>query len=100
MAPGDVVLCYCTGTYAGHERSVPGVGIVTAVDWPARRYTYDYVPFKTPVPLAVLRNVFTETDRFKLGNIRWDSFQYFELAEVSLSAVLEVGKMAKATKRG
>ncbi|MBM3939782.1 MAG: hypothetical protein FJ318_02585 [SAR202 cluster bacterium] len=99
MAPGDLVLCYCTGTYKGFERSVPGIGIVSKVNWPARDYRYDYLAFQTPVPLEVLRHLFTESDRFKLGNIRWDTFQFFELSEESFRAVMRGVKLTNAKRR-
>ena len=32
IAPGDLVLLYCTGGYARYPKSVPGVGVVEEVD--------------------------------------------------------------------
>lgn len=88
MAVGDVFLCYCTGTYRRYARSVSGLGVIRAVERERGGFTYDYRPFAEPLPSSLLRFRFTEADRWKLGNIRWDTFWLFEVSAASFAAVM------------
>ena len=44
--PGDFLLLYCTGGYAGLAMQAPGIGIVLAVDYETARN--GYVPLTKP----------------------------------------------------
>ena len=68
---GDLVLLYCTGGYARYPKSVPGVGVVEAVDRRQQSFTFDYEPLSQPVPLEGLRFAFEPVDAAKLRNIRF-----------------------------
>lgn len=88
MAAGDVFLCYCTGTYRRYARSVPGLGVISTVDHANGDFAYDYRAFVQSLPASLLRFRFTEADRWKLGNIRWDTFWLFEVSAASFAAVM------------
>ena len=83
IAPGDLVLLYCTGGYARYPKSVPGVGVVEDVDYGQQSFTFDYEPLSQPVPLEALRFVFEAVDAAKLRNIRFNNHWLFEVAAES-----------------
>ena len=83
IAPGDLVLLYCTGGYARYPKSVPGVGVVEEVDYGQQSFTFDYEPLSQPVPLEALRFVFEPVDAAKLRNIRFNNHWLFEIAAES-----------------
>lgn len=83
IAPGDLVLLYCTGTYVRYAKCVPGVGVVEAVDHARQSITYDYEALSRPVSLEELRFAFEGSDAFKLGNIRFNNHWLFEISAES-----------------
>ena len=83
IAPGDLVLLYCTGGYARYPKSVPGVGVVEDVDHEHQSFTFDYERLSEPVPLDDLRLVFEPVDARKLDNIRFNNHWLFEIAAAS-----------------
>ena len=83
IAPGDLVLLYCTGSYARYAKSVPGVGVVTEVDPEQQSFLYDYEPLSRAVALADLRFLFEPRDAAKLANIRFNNHWLFEIAPES-----------------
>ena len=83
IAPGDLVLLYCTGGYARYPKSVPGVGVVEEVDYGQQSFTFEYEPLSQPVPLEALRFVFEPVDAAKLRNIRFNNHWLFEIAAES-----------------
>ena len=90
MDVGDMVLLYCTDSYTGHTKSVPGVGIVTAVDHNLKHFWYDYVPFEEAVPLAFIRLAITEDDRTHVANMRREFL--FQISRESFYAVTQAAK--------
>ncbi len=83
IAPGDLVLLYCTGGYARYPKFVPGVGVVEEVDYGQQSFTFEYEPLSQPVPLEALRFVFEPVDAAKLRNIRFNNHWLFEIAAES-----------------
>ena len=89
IAPGDLVLLYCTGGYARYPKSVPGVGVVEEVDHGRQTFTYDYEPLSQPVPLEGLRFVFEPVDAAKLRNIRFNNHWLFEIDAESFGRAVD-----------
>ena len=89
IAPGDLVLLYCTGGYARYPKSVPGVGVVEEVDHGSWSFTFDYEALSQPVPLEELRFVFEPVDAAKLRNIRFTNHWQFEIAAASFGRAVE-----------
>ena len=89
IAPGDLVLLYCTGGYALYPKSVPGVGVVEEVGHGSRSFFYTYRPLTHPLPLEELRLALAPGDRVKLANIRFNNHWLFEIAEVSFGRAVE-----------
>lgn len=88
IAPNDLVLLYCTGSYARYAKSVPGLGVVTAVDHLRQSFTYAYEPLSRPVPLEALRHLFEPRDAARLANIRFNNHWLFEIAAKSFRRVV------------
>lgn len=99
LAAGDMVLLYCTGTYRQYPQSAPGVGIVTEANWPDRRFRYDYLPFREPVPLEALRFGFEPEDAWKLANIRFDTYWFFRISAQSFRTVLQGARLGAADEK-
>ena len=91
MDIGDMVLLYCTSSYPGYAKTVPGIGLVTAVDHGLRDFWYDYLPFAEPVPLEFVRFAITEGDRVHVANIRREWL--FQISRESFSAVMQGAKL-------
>lgn len=83
---GDILLPYCTGSYLEHFMSIPGVGIVVAKDEEAVHYRY--LPLSHPISKDRIDSTFTENDKAKFSNIRFDSFWMFEISAESFRACL------------
>ena len=91
MDVGDMVLLYCTNSYSGHSKSVPGVGIVTTVNHNLKRFSYDYVSFEQAVPLEFIRFAITEDDQASVANMRREFL--FQISRESFCAVTQAGKL-------
>jgi hypothetical protein len=92
MRPGDMVLLYCTTTYSGYAKSVPGIGIVTEVDHTLHDFLYDYMPLAQPAPLEFVRFAMTDGDRERFANIRHDWL--FQISSESFRAVMQGAQLA------
>ena len=88
LEPGDMVLLYCTGTYRRYSQSVPGIGIVTEVDYPNRDFWYEYLPLREPIPLDAVRFRLEDADREQFANIRFDTFWFFRISAESFRNVM------------
>ena len=95
MEAGDMVLLYCTGSYPGRAKTVPGIGLVTAVDHGMKDFRYDYVAFEQAVPLEFIRFAMTEDDRQRLANMRRDFL--FQISRASFRAVTQAAKLKTRT---
>ena len=91
MDVGDMVLLYCTSSYVGYAKSVPGIGLVTAVDHGIKDFWYDYLAFEEPVPLEFVRMAVTEDYRLRVANIRHEWL--FQISRESFSAVMQATKL-------
>ena len=95
LAPGDMLLLYCTGTYTRYPRSVPGIGMVTTVDKADKHFAYEYLPFRRALPLELLRFRMLGPDQDKLANIRFDTYWFFRIANESFAAVMQGALLGK-----
>ena len=84
---GDVILLYCTGTYAEHFMTVPGIGIILTKD--KESIYYRYLPLSRPIAKGDVETAFTEEDRNKLSNIRFSSHWLFEISRDSFRNATE-----------
>lgn len=75
---GDIMLLYCTGAYAEHPLSSPGVGIILTKT--SDSIYYRYLPFARPLSKDDIENTFTDEDRKKFSNIRSDSHWLIEIS--------------------
>lgn len=86
VRPGDVLLLYCTRTYAQHPMEAPGIGFVLRVGQAC--VDYKYFPFAEPATKSDidqnLRSV--EADDFK--NIRFSSKWLFQIAKESFAGAV------------
>lgn len=89
IAPGDLVLLYCTGGYARYPKSAPGVGVVEEVDHARQSFLYDYEPLARPVPLDTLRLAFEPVDAARLANIRFNNHWLFEIEPASFHRAVD-----------
>ncbi len=79
--PGDFLLLYCTGNYAEHALSVPGIGVVLeAVNSEIR---YRYLPLAEAASKYDLDNKLDPKDKEKFSNIRFSSHWLFEISRPS-----------------
>ena len=92
---GDMVLLYCTGSHPGRAKTVPGIGLVTAVDHGMKDFSYDSVAFEQAVPLEFIRFAMTEDDRRRLANMRRDFL--FQISRASFRAVTQAAKLKTRT---
>jgi predicted RNA-binding protein with PUA-like domain len=91
MDVGDMVLLYCTSSYAGYAKSVPGIGLVTAVNHGLKAFWYDYLAFDHPVPLEFVRFAVTNKDAVRVANIRREWL--FQVSRESFRAVVQATKL-------
>jgi len=78
---GDILLLYCTGSYAEHFMSVPGIGILLTKD--KKSIYYRYLPLSTPIPKDHIDKSFTDEDKKSFSNIRFDNFWMFKISKES-----------------
>ncbi len=98
MNVGDMVLLYCTSSYRIYAKTVPGIGLVTAVDHGLKDFWYDYIAFEEPVPLEFVRFAITEGDRLRVANIRREWL--FQISRESFSAVMQGTKLKSKGSSG
>lgn len=84
---GDILLLYCTDSYAEHSLSVPGIGIVLTKF--SDYLFYRYLPLSTPVGKDRIDTIFTEEDKRNFSNVRSDGFRMFEISRQSFRDTLE-----------
>jgi hypothetical protein len=82
LKPGDLMLLYCTETYPGFPKQVPGIGETISVDDEAV-VIYRWMPLDEPIPKAVLDQNFEPDDARSLRNIRFSTKWLFEISERS-----------------
>lgn len=78
---GDILLFYCTGSYAEHAMQVPGVGIVLRVS--DKEIHYRYLPFIKKIYKDELEKYLDSAGNEKLKNIRFSSHWLFEISKQS-----------------
>ena len=84
---GDLMLLYCTGSYIGYDREVPAIGVVLRVEPPAIHYRY--LPLSKSITLDDMRHSFSQGDKTKLDNLRFDSFNIFTISADSFKHSVE-----------
>jgi hypothetical protein len=82
-APGDVMLLYCTGTYAQHDMHAPGIGIV--LDRDNQCVKYRYLQLSEPISKETIERYFEPTDATKFKNRRFDQFWLFQISPRSFA---------------
>lgn len=78
---GDIILLYCTGSYAEHFMSVPGIGVILTKH--KESINYRYFPLSKPIPKDYIFRSFTDEDKKKFSNIRFDNFGMFKISKES-----------------
>ena len=89
VEPGDVMVLYCTGSYAQHSMKVPGLGIALHVD--SQCIKYRWLPFEKPIPKAAIDKEFESEDAKTFGLIRFDHFWLFKISQRSFSQAVAAG---------
>jgi hypothetical protein len=80
---GDILLLYCTANYADNSMSVPGIGIVLTKT--KESIFYRYLPFTLPISKDQIDKAFTDEDRNKFTNIRFNTYWVFNISHESFS---------------
>jgi len=78
---GDILLLYSTTSYADNIMSVTGIGIVLTRT--KESIFYRYLPFTSPIPKDQIDKVFTDEDRIKFTNIRFNTYWLFDISHES-----------------
>jgi hypothetical protein len=78
---GDILLLYCTASYADDFMSVPGIGIVLTKNKDS--IFYRYLPFSSPISKDKIDKTFTDEDRIKFTNIRFNTYWLFDISHES-----------------
>jgi hypothetical protein len=78
---GDILLLYCTASDAKNFMSVPGIGIVLTK---TKDYIfYRYLPFASPISKDHIDKTFTDEDRGKFTNIKFNTYWLFDISNES-----------------
>jgi len=80
---GDILLLYCTASYEDNFMSVPGIGIVLTKT--KESIFYRYLPFTSPISKDQIDKAFTDEDRKKFANIRFNTYWLFGISQESFS---------------
>jgi len=80
---GDVLLLYCTASHADKTMNASGIGIVLTKT--KESIFYRYLPFTAPISKDILDKAFTEEDREKFSDIKYDNYWLFEISRESFS---------------
>jgi len=75
---GDILLLYSTTSYADNFMSATGIGIVLTRT--KESIFYRYLPFISPIPKDQIDKVFTDEDRIKFTNIRFNTYWLFDIS--------------------
>lgn len=78
---GDILLLYSTTSYADNFISVTGIGIVLTRT--KESIFYRYLPFTSPIPKDQIDKAFTDEDRKKFTNIRFNTYWLFDISHES-----------------
>ena len=80
---GDILLLYCTASHVENFMSVPGIGIVLTKTKDS--IFYRYLPFSSPISKDHLDKTFTDEDRGKFTNIKFNTYWLFDISHESFS---------------
>jgi hypothetical protein len=92
VAPGDIMLLYCTNGYVQHAMEVPGLGVV--LDFNNQCVNYRWLPFVDPIPKLTIDQQFDASDLSHFGLIRFDRFWLFEISQSSFSKTVGAANIA------
>lgn len=81
VAPGDILLLYCTEGYSEYSLGFPGIGVV--VDRAANWIAYRWIPFSKPIQRKKLEDTFAPDDQKKMGQLRFNTRRVFEISRES-----------------
>jgi len=90
MVIGNMVLLYCTSSYLGHAKTIPGIGLVTLVNHPVAGIPVRLPAVRGVVPLEFVRFAITIEARVRLANIRREWL--FQISRESFSAIVKGAK--------
>jgi hypothetical protein len=83
---GDVMLLYCTGSYASYPMQVPGIGIVLRVD--REHVEYRWLPLTEPLSKNHVDKNLDSDDAGKMRLIHLAPYWLFEISQQSFSKIL------------
>lgn len=86
--PGDIILFYCTGNYAGYEQQSPGIGITLYWEGKRERLRYKYLPFQAPFHRKNMVDKLEQEEQHRFHHLGiWQNW-LFELSRVSAARIL------------
>ncbi|GEM_PF-1644258 len=86
---GDLMLIYCTESYLGREKEIPGIAIVISADKSNNAIYYRYLPLEQPVTLDDINKCLLPIDKAKFDNRRFSTFWIFKIDRTSFSCVIK-----------
>jgi len=78
---GDILLLCCSDSHEGSSGIVSGIGVVLTKNREA--IYYRYLPFSSPLSRDQMERTFTDQDREKLNEIRFNTYWLFEISNES-----------------
>ena len=89
VAPGDVLLLYCTGRYPINKQSIVGLGDVFS-STTSDGLRYQYSPIKPPISRAAVKDALAEEERQRFNLLYRSSNWLIEITEPSFRAILRL----------
>jgi len=80
---GDVMLLYCTVSYAAYPMQIPGTGIALRVN--RETIEYRWIPYVDAIPTHVIDVNFEPGDLKQMRDIRFTAGWLFEISKQSFS---------------
>jgi hypothetical protein len=80
---GDILLLYSSASHADNSMSVPGIGIVLTKT--RESIFYRYLPFTSPMSKDQIDKAFTDEDRRKFTDVRFNTYWVFDISHESFS---------------
>ena len=78
---GDILLLYCAASDADNFMNAPGIGIVLTKT--KDFIFYRYLPFTSPISKDQIDKTFTDEDRKKFTNIKFNTYWIFDISHES-----------------
>jgi hypothetical protein len=81
LKAGDILLLYCTESYAAYPKQVPGIGVTIRAD--SDRIEYRWMPFIKPLGRELIEQAFELEDHKKMKELRFNTRRAFEISKRS-----------------